>query len=164
MDKTTLLATIQREREQLETLLAPLDETQMCTPTLEGGWTLKDVLAHIASWERICSGWLEQCSRGQTPQPTERVDDQSNERIYQENRDRSLRDVQDLFQQTHEQFLQQVELLFSVLSEEEVNASHRFAWTEFWPGASLLAVIADNSYEHYQDHGEQIHRWLAPHP
>jgi hypothetical protein len=35
-----------------------------------------------------------------------------------------------------------------------------FAWTEHWPGFSLLAVIADNSYEHYQDHAQQIRRWL----
>jgi hypothetical protein len=44
--------------------------------------------------------------------------------------------------------------------EEDLNASGRFAWTESWPGFSLAAVIADNSYEHYQDHRQQIQRWL----
>ena len=160
MDKTMVLNTIQTEWEQFESLLAPLDETQVCTPTLEGGWSIKDIMAHIASWENICSRWLEQCIRGETPRPTERVDDQSNERIYHENRDCSLDEVQHFFQQVHEQFLQKVERLFSTLTQEDITTSHRFAWTEFWPGSSLLAVIADNSYEHYQDHAQQIRRWL----
>lgn len=34
--------------------------------------------------------------------------------------------------------------------------------TESWPGHSLIAVIADNSYEHYQDHAEQIRHRLNP--
>ena len=45
-------------------------------------------------------------------------------------------------------------------SEEDLNAPHRFAWTEPWPGYSLIAVIADNSYEHYHGHARQIHRLL----
>ncbi len=51
-------------------------------------------------------------------------------------------------------------LLAQTLSEEDLNAPHRFAWTEPWPGYSLIAVIADNSYEHYHDHAQQISRWL----
>jgi hypothetical protein len=96
-----------------------------------------------------------------TPQPSERLDDQSNDRIYRENRDRSLVEVQELFHYAHQQFLQQVDLLAQALSEEDLNAPHRFAWAEPWPGYSLVAVIADNSYEHYYDHAQQISRRLA---
>ena len=51
-------------------------------------------------------------------------------------------------------------LLANRSREEDLNAPHRFAWTETWPGYSLIAVIADNSYEHYHDHAQQIRRWL----
>jgi hypothetical protein len=95
-----------------------------------------------------------------TPQPSERLDNESNDRIYRENRDRSLSEVQELFHHAHQQFLKQVNLLTQTLSEEDLNGSQRFAWTEPWPGSSLIAVIADNSYEHYHDHAQQIHRWL----
>ncbi|GAC1381470.1 MAG: hypothetical protein NVS4B7_13090 [Ktedonobacteraceae bacterium] len=160
MDKTTLLNTIQTEYSHFETLIAPLSETQLCTATLAGQWSIKDILAHIAVWEQLCTRWLEEFLSGQTPQPSERLDDESNDRIYLANRDRSLQEVQQLFHHAHQQFLQQVTLLSQTLTEEDLNGSDRFAWTASWPGHSLVAVIADNSYEHYQDHAQQIRHWL----
>jgi hypothetical protein len=160
MDKTTLLNTIQAEYAQLESLVAPLNEAQLCTTPGEGEWSIKDIMAHIAVWEHICARWLAELLHGVTPQPSERTEVGVNERIYQENRDRSPAEVRELFHHTHQEFLQQVNLLTQTLSEEDLNASHRFAWTEDWPGASLLAVIADNSYEHYRDHAQQIRRLL----
>jgi hypothetical protein len=160
MDKTTLLNTIQGEYAHLESLITPLSEAQLCTAPLEEEWSIKDIMAHIAVWEQICARWLAECVRGVTPQPSERIKVGVNDRIYRENRDRSLAEVQELFRHAHQQFLQQVHLLTQTLSKEEVNTSHRFAWTEHWPGSSLLAVIADNSYEHYHDHAQHIQRLL----
>jgi hypothetical protein len=158
MDKTTLLDTIQTEHARFEALIAPLSESQLCSPSLEGQWSVKDIMAHIAVWEQICARWLEEFLRGETPQPSERMN--SNNRIYLENRDRSLAEVWELFHAAHQQFLNQVNLLAQAFTEEDLNASHKFAWTESWPGYSLISAIADNSYEHYQDHGQQIRRWL----
>ncbi|HEU0001879.1 MAG TPA: ClbS/DfsB family four-helix bundle protein, partial [Ktedonobacteraceae bacterium] len=104
--------------------------------------------------------WLEEFLRGETPQPSERLDEYSNERIYLENRDRSLAEVRELMRSTHEQFLHQIDLLTQKFSEEDLNAAHRFAWTESWPGYSLISAIADNSYEHYQDHTQHIRHLL----
>jgi len=160
MNKTTLLNTIQTEYAHFESLIAPLNEAQLCTSLTAEGWSIKDIMVHIAVWEQICARWLEEFLRGVTPQPSERLDQESNDRIYRENRDRSLAEVQELFQRAHQQILQQVNLLVSTLSEEDLNASQRFAWTESWPGASLIAAIADNSYEHYYDHAQHIRRLL----
>lgn len=160
MDKTALLNMIQTEYTHFELLIAPLQETQLCTAPFEGEWSIKDIMAHIAVWEQLCTRWLEDFVRGVTPQPSERLDVESNDRIYRENRDRSLAEVRELFHHAHQQFLYQVDLLTQTLSEEDVNTSHRFAWTESWPGSSLIAVISDNSYEHYRDHAEQIRHWL----
>ncbi len=162
MDKTALLNTIQTEYAQFESLIAPLSETQLCTAPFEGEWSIKDIMAHIAVWEQLCTRWLEEFLRGVTPQPSERLDQGSNDRIYRENRDRSLAEVRELFHHAHQQFLHQVNLLAQTLSEEELNASHRFAWTESWPDSSLIAVIADNSYEHYHDHAQQIRGHFGP--
>ena len=160
MDKTTLLNTIQTEYAHLEALIAPLSEAQLSTPGSEGQWSIKDVMAHIAVWEQICARWLEEFLRGETPQPSERLDIDSNDRIYRENRDRSLAEVRQLMHSTHEQFLRQVDLLTQTYSEEDLNAAHRYAWTESWPGYSLIAAIADNFYEHYQDHAQYIRHLL----
>jgi hypothetical protein len=160
MDKTTLLNTIHTERARFEALLAPLSEEQMCSPTLDGQWSIKDIMAHLAEWELICARWLEEFMRGETPYPSERLDMESNNRIYHNYRARSLAEVQQVFNSAHQEFLRQVNRLTEAYSEEDLNAAHRFAWTESWPGYSLIAAIADNSYEHYQNHGEQIQRWL----
>ena len=161
MDKTSLMNMIQTEYAQFESLIAPLSEEQLCKVPFKGEWSIKDIMAHIAVWEHLCTKWLDECAHGETPHPSERVDIESNDRIYRENRDRPLAAVQELFHQAHQQFLHQVDLLFQTLTEEDINASHRFAWTESWPGSSLLAVIADNSYEHYDDHTQQIRNWFA---
>lgn len=161
MDKTTLLNTIQTEYAQLESLVASVPDVQLYAAPYEGAWSIKDIMAHVAAWEQICARWLAQCARGEAPNPSERIEDWVNDRLYREYRDLSLAEVQDFFHETHEVFLQQVDLLLQTLSEEEITSPHRFAWTEHWPGSSVLAVIADNSYEHYQDHAEQIRHLLG---
>jgi hypothetical protein len=55
MDKTTLLNTIQTEYAHFESLVAPLNETHLCTAPFEGEWSIKDIMAHIAVWEQICA-------------------------------------------------------------------------------------------------------------
>lgn len=160
MDKTTLLDTIQTEYARFESLIAPLSEAQLCATSAEEQWSIKDIMAHVAVWEQICARWLEEFLRGETPQPSERLDEYSNERIYLENRDRSLAEVRELMRSTHEQFLHQIDLLTQKFSEEDLNPAHRFAWTESWPGYSLISAIADNSYEHYQDHTQHIRHLL----
>jgi len=53
MDKVNVL---EAERAKLAGLLATLSAEQMCQRTLENEWSVKDVLAHIAVWERRCVG------------------------------------------------------------------------------------------------------------
>lgn len=156
MDKTTLLNTIQTEYERFGSLIAPLSEAQLCTTPLKEEWSIKDIMVHVAVWEQICARWLAEFLQGVMPEPSERNDNTSNERIYRENRDRSLAEVLELCRDAHQEFLHQMNLLAQTLSEEDLNGSQRFAWTQHWPGYSLIAVIADNSYEHYQDHAQQI--------
>ena len=67
MNKVELLATIQSDRAQLDDLLATLSAVQMCLATMENAWSIKDVLAHIATWERRCMGWIQAGLRGERP-------------------------------------------------------------------------------------------------
>jgi hypothetical protein len=163
----TLHHTIQTEHANLEALIAPLSETQLCRPSLEEGWSIKDILAHIADREQLCTEWIEDFGQDRTPQFSEdmlmgRVNDQ----MFLKNRNRSLHEVQEDFRQTHEYFLQQMVILVLGHSEEELTTPFWFAWREFWlfwvepQGRSLLAFIADYSYHHYRDHAQQIRRSL----
>jgi hypothetical protein len=157
MNKTDVLNTIQSAHASLEELLAPLSESQLCTPTLEGQRSIKDILAHIADCERLCAGWIEVLLRNETPDTPDEDEDTLNERIFQENRNRPLHEVQEDFQAAYQQFLRQVRALFQILPEEDLNDPTRFSWLE---GRPLLALIAGNSYDHYQEHAEQVRSWL----
>ena len=67
MDKANVLEKMQAERAKLDGLLATLSAEQMCQTTLENEWSVKDVLAHIAVWERRCVGWIQAGLRGEKP-------------------------------------------------------------------------------------------------
>ena len=158
MDKTELLAMIQSDREQLDGILATLSAEQMCQATLEHDWSVKDVLAHIAAWERRCVGWIQAGFRSEKPDKPEAGYIQEdinklNEKTFQENRNRSLDDVQSDYRQSYQQILAQVH----ALSEDDITNPQRFTWTK---GRTLVPYIAANTYEHYQEHIEQIQRWL----
>lgn len=165
MDKVQTLTMIRKEHANLESLVAPLSELQLCAATLEGQRSIKDILAHIAAWERLCTHWIEDLLPGK-PSPlsdsplSERGENEDvlNERLYLENRDRPLRKVQEDFHQAYQTFLNQVQAAFQALSDEDLNDPHRFPELE---GHSLSALIAGNSYSHYREHAEQIQRWLG---
>ena len=162
MDKAQTLKMIRKEHAHLESLVAPLSESQLCAATLEGQRSVKDILAHVAAWERLCAHGIEDLLLGK-PSPhseseREENDDVLNERLYLENRDRPLREVQEDFHQAYPVFLKQVQAAFQALSDEDLNDPHRFPKLE---GHALSAFIAGNSYNHYREHAEQIQRWLG---
>ncbi len=52
MSKTHLLGLIERDRAHWETLLGSIPEVWMTEPGVEGEWSIKDIIAHIAWGER----------------------------------------------------------------------------------------------------------------
>ncbi len=159
MNKAEVLENIKTERAHFESLLAPLSEEQMCQAVLEGHWSIKDILAHIVVWEQRCLGWIESSLHGGTPAIPEPgatwADlDRLNERDFLSNQNRPLQDVLADFHRSYQQFLEQIE----ALSEEDITVPQRFSWMH---GESLIPAIAANSYDHYNEHGEQIYAWLA---
>jgi hypothetical protein len=160
MNTSELLETIRAQRAALDRLLVPLSEAQLCTPTLEGQRSIKDILMHLAAWEQLCAQWIEDFLHGHTPQIPQEDDDTINERVFLANRSRPLSEVQALSSQAYQRLFTQIEALTQTLSEEDLNAPHRFVWTEPWKGHSLVAVIAANSYDHYRGHIQQIRAWI----
>ena len=159
MDKANVLEKMQAERAKLDGLLATLSAEQMCQTTLENEWSVKDVLAHIAVWERRCVGWIQAGLRGEKPDKPEQGYTWEdlvtlNEKTFLENRGRTLNDVQADSRLAYQQLLEQVQ----ALSEDDITNPQRFPWTK---RHGLVPYIAANSYEHYQEHFTQIHKWLA---
>src|SRR5688572_656935 len=46
-----IVAHIKESRRQLDHIITPLNNTQMREPVLHHGWSVKDIMAHIAFWD-----------------------------------------------------------------------------------------------------------------
>ncbi len=64
MERAQLLSDIHEERARLERVLAKIDDAAMLEPDAVGQWSAKDVLAHIACWDKTDRGWIEAAARG----------------------------------------------------------------------------------------------------
>src|SRR5205085_7103532 len=120
MDKATLLKTLIETRAAWEALLAQIDEEQMLKPGAAGKWSVKDVIAHVASGEselvpvlrtHVLAGSVWTLS-----------DDERNEIEYQQNKDRPLHDIVNEERQAYMALLEAVQ----TLSDEDLNDPYRF--------------------------------------
>jgi hypothetical protein len=159
MDKFHVLEEMQAGRAEFDALLAQLSDEQIRDAALDGGRSVKDVLAHIAVWERRCARWLEISMRGEVPGRPEpgitwdKMDD-LNERDFLNTRNYTLQEAQEDYRQSYQQLFDVVKSM----PEEDFGPSSRFSW---WEGEPISTVIASNSWEHYREHEEQIRAWLA---
>ena len=66
--KQELLSEIRRERRLLDDALALLSVRQMTKAGVtRGGWSVKDVLAHLVEWQQMNLDWYAAGLRGETP-------------------------------------------------------------------------------------------------
>jgi hypothetical protein len=150
MNKEELLRRIHSERATFDALFTQLDAGAIVAPALEGGRSVKDVLAHIAAWEQRCAGWLHAVAQGQTPdRPEIRDVDATNARDYATAKDAPLAEVRANSIRAHATMMAAVE----ALSDEDLADQERFGWPA-WQMAS------SNSDEHYREHAADLERQL----
>ena len=153
--KTALLDTIQSGYNQFEALLAPLSEEQMTIPAVNGPWSVKDNIAHLTAWHDYLLNQLQGVIDGEKPPKfmPGLSEDEINEGFYQQNKDRPLAEVMADFRLSYQRILAAVQSI----SEEALNAP--FPWRK--NGNAAWGLIAGNTYEHYEEHGNIIRRWLG---
>jgi hypothetical protein len=144
---------IQQGRVQWDALLAQVSEERMTQPGITGDWSVKDIIAHVSWHEREMVGVLRShallgSELWNLPQ------DQRNAQIFEENKQRSLEDVRT---EASGIFLELCEGA-EALEEEDLTDPGRFPGTpsEWQP----WQLIANNTYEHYQQHMPDVRAWL----
>jgi len=154
MDKTAFINTLKQSRAEWEALLAQVDEERMLQPGAAGKWSVKDVIVHVTWGEReIVPIMRTHVLAGS--ELWELSDDERNEIVYQQNRDRPLQEILHEEQQAYADLLEAAQ----TLSDEDLNDSHRFKqMPEEWVP---WQIIAGCSFKHYQDHMPSIREWLA---
>ncbi len=157
-NKAELLGQMRGGYAAFETLLTPLSAEQLCAPGVNGEWTIKDILVHLTAWQtRVCLR-MEAITHHEEAQ-LEAIDNDEkmnafNDATFAANRSRPLDEVQAEFRAVVQRLMADVE----AASESDLFEPDRFAWLD---GQALLASIAGNTYEHYEEHIPMIEAWLA---
>jgi hypothetical protein len=157
-DKAELLRRIDREWSRLEGAFSPLSETQLEILD-EGGWSVKDNLAHLAAWEQFMRlyylGDLPAHEAMQVDQETyERLDEDGlNEIIRKRSQNRLASDVIADLRHSHQQVLADLESLsFDDLREplDDEDPERR----------PVIDWVIGNTYEHYREHRLNIEKLI----
>jgi uncharacterized damage-inducible protein DinB len=154
MDVTELAALIRTTSRQFELLISRLSVAQMNQPGAVGIWSVKDVLAHVAFWDRHAVDILRAAKRGETPPLA--LEDQTESRnasVVAQYYLAPLSAVMAGWNDAREELLEELQNI----SDADLNDPYRFPWSQ---GRTLLDRIADNSYAHEQDHIDQIRSWM----
>ncbi len=155
-DQTVQIALkrIQEERESWHALLAEVGEDRMEEPGPMGEWTFKDLAGHLLGWRERTIARIEAGPGGNPPTPwpaTLESDDEINDWIYEQHRDRPLRDVLADMDQSYERLANAIERV----PEGDLTVPGRFEWA----GDARL-FEADFSGHLREEHEPSIRAWL----
>jgi hypothetical protein len=155
--KSDLLDVIRKERAALESLFEGLTDSQMIQPGVEASWSIKDILAHIASWERLAMDRVHAAESGDPLNfPLIKGDndvDKFNADVYEKNNTQLLPDVTAEFHDSYRQFITQIENL----DDDFLSKPLPFDWAG---KLTAQVVISANTHWHYVEHAINIEKWL----
>jgi hypothetical protein len=146
MNKGELLAALQTEHEAMERAIMSLAPEQMAADgALANGWSVKDLLAHIAAWEAEMVSALFHAVHGRTPSLGRALQDIDawNAERHAENAGRPLDRVLADWRGVRHALMQRVK----GWAEEELGSE-----VSWHPGHSLVDLIKENSYGHEAEH------------
>lgn len=156
MSKAQLLNDLKEEYARWEALLNDIGEVHMTQPDVAGGWSIKDIVAHLTGWRRRSVARFQAVLHHEpsfsTPWPSHlQTDDEINAWIYAANRDRPLADV---LQESRAVFQQFVDTL-SAFPEAELLNPKRFGWME-----SEAPTGAAFFVHFHEEHEPDMRAWL----
>jgi uncharacterized damage-inducible protein DinB len=156
------LEQVHAARAEIEAIIERLSPGQMTLATDDGGWSIKDHLAHIADWQRHGIGRIE----GRTAWDSIGIEretflsldtDGINEIIFQRNKDRPLNEVLTEFRKAQERVI----LTIEQMNEDDLERTIADHAGE--PRDRIREIIEENFSGHDREHVEDI-RQLANQP
>lgn len=153
-----LLKRIEDAIQSVVTTIEPLSASQLVEPRLSDGRSVKDVLAHLAWWDRWLLYTLPVPSDAAQPYAAPALYDQipnttlwadeMNEKVTAYNRSRGLASVQAEFDATRQQLLNRVKQL----DWDDLHDPNGMSARIGLPVAPLILGI----YEHYEEHAHEF--------
>jgi len=158
-DKAELMERIHRGWYALERAISDLSDQQIGHSTA-GEWSIKDNLTHLAAWEEI----MRQCHLHKLPLaeatglPAEKLhglnENTLNALLHERDQGKTVPEALTYFRHTHQQLLADLEpLSFDVLMAPR--------YPEDPQKRPLLGWVIGNTYDHYQEHRDNIQKLIA---
>ncbi len=161
--KQALMDDIRTTHNSLCARLAEIPKARWNDPGVWGdGWTLCDLVAHLAEWQQMFLGWYDDGLRGATPEmpapgfmwnETPRL----NRAIWEKHRSRPHVAVRAEFDSGYGRIIGLVE----ALSPQQLLRPGHFNWTGKHP---VTTYIGANTASHYRFAIKAITRWLKGGP
>ena len=163
--KEAFLEDVVRAHDDLAGLVDGIPSDRRSEPHVWGdGWTVKDLVAHLAEWHALFLGWHAEGLEGRKPQmpaPGFKWNQTPalNRRIQEKHRDRPYREAWAEFSDTYAEILE----IVTRLSDKDLLEPGRFPWTGKKP---IVTYLGANTSSHYRFAAKVLRRWLrsAPHP
>jgi len=158
--KADLLQRIGSSRAALDQTVGQLSERQLATPGPDGGWAVKDHLAHLAAWEHKLLAMIH----GQPGYVGLQVDaaiyehsniDELNAILHQRFKTLSPTEALAESRQSYEQLMATVEQLSAA------DLSAPYAPNDSDDDRRIIDGIIDNTYDHYDEHRAAIEQIAA---
>ncbi len=147
-----LLKWVTTERAAWDDLLQQAGPQHMLVPG-PGGWTLKDISAHLAWFEAEMVQLLQTHALEKGSDLWNLATDERNQAIYEQNRDRALGEVLAWAEQVYAALLAEL----NTLSDADLQDPARLGMPPEWVPWQILA---GNTYEHYRAHAADARAWV----
>jgi hypothetical protein len=157
-NKIQIITMLSEEFNRWEKLLAGLSEEQITAPNIIASMSIKDIVAHLTTWQKINVARLEAAQHNMGPEypswhpefdpETKEELAKINAEIYESHHERSWSDIH---QEWQERFLRFLELA-EAIPETDLLEVGRYPWLKEYP----LSAVLLGSYEHHEEHREPL--------
>lgn len=160
MNKSDLLDYLCQENKRWEALLNQIGVERMELPGVNGAWSMKDLVAHLTTWNRWLVARLQAAQSHQTePHPPWpdylESEDEINAWIYETNHGREMAEILDESQRSVQQLLVIVESLPGDISIEKIEPAYYLVWVN-----DKRFEIGEFFDHFHDDHEQDVHAWL----
>lgn len=147
MDKKQFLNRLDKAWVALQDSFAGLSDSQLTEPGVTGDWSVKDILAHVTTWEEEALKYLPLILKGgRSPRYSEKYGgiDAFNAWMAEEKRDLSLSDVLRQLEESHQRLIDYV---------------HSVPEDQFIQETRFRRRLRFDTYRHYSEHAKMIREW-----
>ena len=152
MDNQKLLAKIEAAWAPFQASYADLSPEELEQPGVVGDWSIKDILAHVTTWEAESLEQLPVIARGERPASYKALYggiDAFNEQTTARKRSLSLAEVLEQLDATHRRLVDYI-----------AAAPHE----QFTTKSRCYRRLGWDSFKHYPQHEQAIRAWRAAEP